>query len=191
MEKSAVPLRYQMKNAKQKKFDWGKTINIAAVTLVAVFAILLILTKFSFSGFKIYVVTSGSMAPSIKQGALIVVKKSDNYKIGDIINYKIETNLLETVTHRLVRIEVSDNKTVYITKGDANNIEDNQKTTLEMINGRVVSNLPFAGFIIGFIQTGPGIILLIVIPATIIVYEEIINIKNEIAAWLKKRKANT
>jgi len=180
-----------MKNAKQKKFDWGKTINIAAVTLVAVFAILLILTKFSFSGFKIYVVTSGSMAPSIKQGALIVVKKSDNYKIGDIINYKIETNLLETVTHRLVRIEVSDNKTVYITKGDANNIEDNQKTTLEMINGRVVSNLPFAGFIIGFIQTGPGIILLIVIPATIIVYEEIINIKNEIAAWLKKRKANT
>jgi len=191
MEKLAVPLRHQMNNEMNKKFDWGKTINIAAVTLVAVFAILLILTKFSFSGFKIYVVTSGSMAPSIKQGALIVVKKSDNYKIGDIINYKIETNLLETVTHRLVRIEVSDNKTVYITKGDANNIEDNQKTTLEMINGRVVSNLPFAGFIIGFIQTGPGIILLIVIPATIIVYEEIINIKNEIAAWLKKRKANT
>lgn len=163
------------------KINWGKVINLMAIVIVVIFALLLIASKFNFSGLQFLVVKSGSMAPTIKTGAFVAIKKSADYQINDIINFKNKTNLTETTTHRIINTETDEaNQTFYITKGDANNTEDNQKITPDLINGKVVLDVPYLGYLVAFTQTGLGLILLIIIPATIIVYEEINTIRKEI-----------
>ena len=65
----------------------------------------------------IYKVITGSMEPKIKSGDYILVIKSKEYKKGDIVTY---FNDGYYVTHRIESI--NGNKVV--TKGDANNKED-------------------------------------------------------------------
>lgn len=65
----------------------------------------------------IYKVITGSMEPKIKSGDYILVIKSKEYKKGDIVTYFHDGYY---VTHRIESI--NGNKVV--TKGDANNKED-------------------------------------------------------------------
>ena len=51
--------------------------------------------------------------------------------------------------------------------------------------GKVISKIPYIGYPISFTRTLPGVIILIVIPATIIIYEEVGNIRKE---WRKRKK---
>lgn len=172
-----------------QKTNWGQAINFIAIIIVVIFALLLIASKFNIGGLKFLVVKSGSMEPVIKTGSFITVKKSPSYEIGNIINFKNPTNLTETTTHRISNITINEtNQTVYTTKGDANNAPDNKTITTDNINGKVVFTLPYLGYLVAFTQTGLGIVLLIIIPATIIVYEEFLNIKKEISDRIKKGK---
>ena len=68
-------------------------------------------------GYGAAVVLSGSMEPTFSKDDLILVKKTDNIAIGDIVVYQSNNSL---VVHRVVSIDDD----VVITKGDANNIED-------------------------------------------------------------------
>jgi signal peptidase len=54
--------------------------------------------------------------------------------------------------------------------------------------GKYVFRVPYLGYLIGYIKTLPGLILIIVIPATIIVYEESRNIRKAILEMREKRK---
>ena len=64
-----------------------------------------------------FTVMSGSMQNTLKVGDNIIVKKVDNYKVGDIVTYQKETSL---ITHRITKIEGN----MVTTKGDANEMED-------------------------------------------------------------------
>jgi len=54
--------------------------------------------------------------------------------------------------------------------------------------GKVELSIPFVGYPIAFAKTLPGLIVLIIVPGTIIVYNELLNIKKEIIELLKKKK---
>ena len=74
-----------------------------------------------FYGFKI---STGSMEPAINTGDYLVSTKvtSDTIKVNDIITFTDEDTI---ITHRVSNIIVSeDGKKQFITKGDANNTED-------------------------------------------------------------------
>lgn len=107
--------------------------------LFIVFLILILFLKFciikdntSLFGITILKVSSNSMFPTIKKDDYIVIKKQKNYEIGDIITFKSKENCL--ITHRI--IEKYEN--VFITKGDNNNISDDEQVKMGVILGKVI-----------------------------------------------------
>ena len=60
----------------------------------------------------------------------------------------------------------------YRTKGDANNDVDAGLTLHSQVIGKVVYKLPILGYLVSFVKTQLGFTLLIVIPATVIIYSE-------------------
>jgi signal peptidase len=142
------------------------------------------------NNYKIYAVLSGSMQPAIKTGSVVLVRPESSYKIGDIITYKKpdSTTQNELVTHRIVEQKQDSGSSYFVTKGDANNGPDEAKVTQDIIVGKMIFNLAFAGYIISYIKTLPGLILIILIPATIIIYEEIKKIHRETKQIISKRR---
>ena len=125
-------------------------------------------TIFWYSG---AVVLSGSMEPEIQVNDCVIVKKADEYRTGDIIMFQNEGNL---VTHRIVKITEEG----YITKGDANNTEDEGITGFEAVEGKVVMNIPKVGMILGFLQTPMGMCSLVLIALVILTADRLL-IKNK------------
>ena len=133
---------------------------------------------------------SGSMEPTIRVGSLAVVKPASDYKIGDIItfNRSNSTSKKETTTHRILSILEKNSVKVYTTKGDANNTADSQTITENQIVGKYLFNIAFLGYLLTYIKTLPGLILIIVIPATVIIYEEVKKIIREAKEIKSRRK---
>lgn len=94
----------------------------------------------NFFGYKTYKVISGSMEPTIKINDLILVKKTNDIKENDIITYKEKNSF---VTHRVIMI----NNDVIITKGDANNVNDE-----EISRGDVIGKMVYRFKIISLIS---------------------------------------
>lgn len=173
----------------------GNVIYGTVVAVVTCFACLLVISAFDLpGGIKVYTVQSGSMEPTIKTGSIIISKYEQSYAVGDIITFKPETERLIkkpkiTTTHRVIKIDTKDQKTIYRTKGDANNTEDSSSVSQDLILGKAVFSIPFLGYPLTFAKTQTGLIVLIVIPATIIIYNELITIKHEIVKlWKRKEK---
>lgn len=143
--------------------------------------------------FKLFVVQSGSMEPTIKTGSLVIVHPESVYQKGDIVTFKTTSeadiknpNLL--ITHRIVDIQKTDQGIFFTTKGDANNTADMDVRPAGNVLGKVTYTIPYLGYPVGFAKTQNGFILLIVIPATLIIYSELVAIKNEAAKLLRERR---
>ena len=86
-----------------------------------------------------YVVTDGvSMRPLYRAGDLIVVARADNYRIGDIIAYRVGR---VTVLHRVIGGDAGG----FITKGDNNQSVDPARPTSTQALGRAVLHIPSGG----------------------------------------------
>ena len=126
-----------------------KLFNAAAIglILVSVFVLLsVVLTPAGqvpqVLGYSVFRVMTGSMEPEIREDSLLVVKKTPPEDIapGDVISFFSPDPMLEGAvnTHRVVRIEKENGRTQFITKGDANVIEDTYPTNASALVGRVV-----------------------------------------------------
>jgi signal peptidase len=110
---------------------------IIAIVLLCVYFIL------RFLGIaEIYRVETGSMEEKIHTGDYILIYKKKDYDVGDIITYESETY---NITHRII----DKNGDVFTTKGDANNIPD-EEVNLESIIGKVVYHGGLLNFLIDF-----------------------------------------
>lgn len=88
-------------------------------------------------GYGTAVVVSNSMYPYLEVNDLIIVKKTNDYEVGDVIVYD-EGSVL--VVHRLVEIDDQ----VFVAKGDANNSND-RAYSVSLIKGEVVKIIPGMG----------------------------------------------
>jgi signal peptidase I len=142
---------------------------------------------------QIFVVQSGSMEPAIRVGSLVLVQPKHEYHIGDVITARVEQTVADeslTVTHRIIDVEEIDGAIAYTTQGDANNTPDADKRPHNSVIGKVTFSIPYLGYPIAYAKTQTGFIILIVIPATIIVYNELATIRKEIKKKINKRKAS-
>jgi signal peptidase len=162
-----------------------KAVYYIICIFIAIIAVLLIVSVFPITGnYKVLTVLSGSMEPTIKIGAVVVIRPENDYKIGDIITFGPNTKTQTPVTHRINDIKVVGGNAIYITKGDANNAPDSKEIKKKDIIGKMLFSVPFAGYAVDFVKKPIGFILIIMVPAVIIVYDEIRKIFKEI----KKRK---
>ena len=142
---------------------------------------------FKSSLFNAYIVQSGSMEPAIKTGSLVISLPSQTYSQNDIITYKVGKKL---VTHRIeVKLfpEGVYGDPIYMTSGDANKDFDRIKLSQDQIVGKVLFSVPYLGYAADFAKTPKGFILFIVIPATIIVYEELKFLFNSIISRIREK----
>jgi len=172
----------------KKKHDYWNIVTYIIYAIVIIFAFLAISAKFSFFGIRMLVVKSGSMEPTIKTGALVIDKAESEYQVGEIVTFKDRENPKETITHRIVGVETQNNITLFTTQGDANGTPDSTKVTQDRILGKVIIDIPILGYIVAFARTWPGVVVLIIIPAVIIIYDEINNIKKELVLRKKRGK---
>ena len=127
------------------------------------------------------------MEPQIHTGSLIFIKPAGEYNVGDIVTKTTEEKDV-TVTHRIIEKEMIDGKVIFATKGDANNVADNEKFSQEKIVGKVFLNIPYLGYAVNFAKTKQGLILIIIIPAVIIIFEELVKIKDEVVRMRRERR---
>ncbi len=86
-------------------------------------------------GFSFASVLTGSMEPEICVGDIVVTHKENTYKSNDIIMFSAGKNL---ITHRIIE----DTPTGFITKGDCNNVADEEIVSADNIVGKVVYIIP-------------------------------------------------
>ncbi|OGM12428.1 signal peptidase I [Candidatus Woesebacteria bacterium RBG_16_34_12] len=124
---------------------------------------------------KLFVVYSGSMEPAIKAASIVISYPQDSYYPGDIITFS-SNNSEQLITHRIEYKNYPngiENDPTYLTSGDANEDLDNWDVKSGNIVGKVVLTVPYLGYIANFAKSPYGFILLVIAPATIIVYEEL------------------
>ncbi len=108
-------------------------------------------------GYSQYIVTSGSMEPSMSPGDLILIKRQEKYALGDVVTFRGSGG--ETVTHRIMGTVSGQ----FITQGDANNTEDSDLLHPELILGKLCLVLTVAGGALLFLRSPLGILLLLVV----------------------------
>lgn len=169
----------------------AKAFKISINTILVLLVLLGIFVVFSFipfpGNYKVFTVMSGSMEPTIGTGSLIFVKPLADYEVGDVVTRRTEDPKV-TITHRIVSKEEINGQIAFETKGDANDAPDGEKFTKAGIVGKSIVRIPWLGYPVAYAKTTPGLILLIIVPAVIIIYDEFNKIVAEIKAMAGKKK---
>ena len=142
-----------------KKTAWG--IFLGFFGLVAVVALWLTIEKFimkspvpSIFGFATLTVETGSMQSileeeSIDPGDMILIRRQNEYKVGEVITFLHEGDKIPT-THRIIGMHEDGG---FKTKGDANNTPDPEGVSEDIILGKVVHKFKGAGVFATWVRT--------------------------------------
>jgi len=135
-----------------------------------------IIILFFYLNISFLTVTGTSMAPAITEKDVLIIAPADpaSLKVGDIITYYHEVDGKTFVfTHRIVKIE----NNIIKTKGDFMPTEDSYDVKFLDIKGKVAGKIPYLGVLPHFARTTAGYLLLILLPAFILITNEIIKIR--------------
>ncbi|MDY4208827.1 MAG: signal peptidase I [Eubacteriales bacterium] len=137
-----------------KRVIWG--IVIAVFYLLCALTIWLAIDTFvlkspvpSVFGYSALTVKTGSMSGTIEIGDLIIIKDTGDYEIGDIVTFLQKGDSIPT-THRIIDSREDGS---FITKGDANNVQDALPVSKDIILGEVVKVLPEVGLFAERVQS--------------------------------------
>ncbi|MCH7604785.1 signal peptidase I [Patescibacteria group bacterium] len=170
----------------------GKIGYYAFLGFLGVIAFAIAASVFPITGnFQLLVVQSGSMEPSIKTGGLVVIKPAAEYNVGDVITFGTGTRKETAITHRIYEKEVDNGRISYVTKGDANDSSDSNKVLKEDVIGKVLFSVPFFGYVVDFAKKPMGFALIIGVPATLIIGDEVRKISTEVKSMARRKKVKT
>lgn len=138
----------------------AKVITKICNILIVVFMIAAILTAGvlivpRLFGYQMYGVLSGSMEPYYHVGSVVFVDTkatAQEIQDGDPISFYLEDGSI--VTHRVM--EKDDSAGHFITKGDANEVEDISPVPFERLIGKAAFSIPLIGYVTLQIKTKQG-----------------------------------
>jgi putative transposase len=133
---------------------------------VGIFLVILLMTMVVLAllaphfGWRADTVLSGSMEPALPVGCVQVTKpvKADTITVGDIIIFRSPTTGKLT-SHRVVALEEGDSYQ-FRTKGDANEDADPYLVPAQNVVGRVCWKVSHVGYVVEYLKTPIGFILL-------------------------------
>lgn len=135
------------------KFIWNTITTIIVILMIALIALL---WGSKLIGYEALIVQSGSMEPNYHVGSLVYVKavEPETLKVGDVITFELGGGVYGT--HRIVEVVRENGTLSFVTKGDANEVEDQNPVLAEDIMGQVKFTIPELGFLVNYIQQPPG-----------------------------------
>jgi len=138
-----------------------------------------------FFGIKPFIVVTGSMEGTIDGGDFIVTKvvEPEALEVGDIISYSIDTSV---ITHRIIEKTEVDGQPAFITKGDANNTEDQDPVIFDQIESIYLFRIAGLGNVAMFMQTPVGMLVFIGIPLCCFILYDIIRRRLQVKKDSKK-----
>ncbi len=124
--------------------DYNKK-DFIGLGIAALFVMAIVYFSSGYFTYHAIAIATGSMAPAIKRGDIVIVKKTKDYdsiQKGDVIAYDYHNVL---VVHRLSKKVKVDNEYYFYSKGDANDQDDNYIVKQDMIEGTVKYRIPLIG----------------------------------------------
>jgi len=120
----------------------GNLLSLAAFAVL--FALCLAFVAIRVSGLGTFIVTGGSMEPSIHKGSLVLVQpvSPSQITVGDVITFQ---QYDQTTTHRVIAVGQDARGLIFKTKGDANVVADPEDKTFPAQVGIVRLAIPVAG----------------------------------------------
>ena len=108
-----------------------------------------------------------SMEPTIETGDAVVTLPTDVYELkkGDIITFRHEGLL---ITHRIHGFEEGKIRT----KGDSMGEKDPYLVNPSEVTGKLFLVIPYAGNVLRYANSPAGFVLLILVPAALIIFDE-------------------
>jgi signal peptidase len=133
---------------------------------VVLLSIVAVATVPMFVGGRTFAVMSGSMEPTIPEGAAIVTQPvaSKDLKVGDIIVFSPSATAEMPFVHRIVSVRDHHGTRYFTTRGDANDSGDVGEISLPQTAWRLWYSVPMAGYVISLAVSRVGTILLILVP---------------------------
>lgn len=135
-------------------------------------------------GYSVLRLQTGSMEPEYRTGSIIITKKVDvnDLEKGDVISfYSTSLDISDRVnTHRIVDIIYDQSGSrEFVTKGDANELQDENPVLSSRVIGKVIFDLGVvSGSVLGMLQNPKVIFFLIIVPLIIITFSEAVNLVN-------------
>ena len=123
-----------LKTQNRTGFITNLTVNIVVVVS------LIVLLLSIFGSYRPEIILSGSMKPLLNEGDIAIARKvgrEEIIRMGDIYTYK-NPGVFGTVTHRCIRTEDEGGETVYVFKGDNNEMEDEVRVKRSWIKYKLV-----------------------------------------------------
>lgn len=118
----------------------------------------------------LYTIISPSMTPNINVYDVVLTYRVDDastLRKGDVITFYSDNDFFggTPITHRIIDIRNLLDGTVYVTKGDANQVQDSDYVYFNNIVGKVVCKIPQLGRIQFFLASKSGWLIAILIPS--------------------------
>ena len=195
IRESAESLEAMESETEEREEDNSNKISNIIVAVITVLALVFVIYVMVCSargkavnvfGKSILRVVTGSMEPSIYTGEYIIVEKTDVSTLaeGDIISFYSEQSDIRglLVTHRIVG---KNDDGSFITRGDANPVDDSVSVKPENIVGKYKSKARFFIWLNSFVNARKLLLLLVVITMTCISFYEaktVVKIGKEAAA---------
>jgi signal peptidase len=142
----------------------------AARVLLLAAGLLLVLVLASMGlGYRALIVKSGSMAPAIQTGDVVVTKlvRPEAVHIGDVVTFRDPSRNEDLVTHRVQKIQRNGSKVVFETRGDANTGVEDWDIARDGTIGRYRFRIPRLGYALVWIAM-PGARIALVVGACLL-----------------------
>ena len=150
----------------------GLTVVVGAVIVALLVLVGIVAVPGLVGGDDAYVVTSGSMSPTIEAGDVIVTQdvSPDEIERGDVVTFH-DGGSADTgyVTHRVVDIVEEDGDRFVELKGDANEEPDEGLVPAEYAQGDLHLHIPYLGHLLLFARSSLGLFVLVIAPGLALV----------------------
>lgn len=170
-------------------------IKIICVIILILLIAVLALQRFSnnkiaIGGYRAFNVATGSMIPTYQIGDVLIVKEvnPDELKEGDPVSYLGKSGSFagKIVTHRIIKIEETENGKVFHTKGDNNDAED-PVIKGDQIYGKVIYKCVILSMLTKLMNNLTAFYVIVFIPLGVLIF---LQVKDRLDEKREEKQAN-
>ena len=145
---------------------WSTFLNVINTIILTIALIIAFLVAFGLIlGYKIGIVPSDSMEPRIHVGSLVVIaplNNIDEIRIGDVLSY-YKADSVDTDGNTVYKKYIHEVQSVgggAITMVGANpDYVDRDIISFDAVEGRMILNIPYLGYVIAFVQANAILVI--------------------------------